>query len=61
MTNLSLLTPPVNRLLHAVRVPRDDEIREQRQRPRDRDHFVAAPTAFRRDSARVDRALQLMD
>ncbi|MGF6978272.1 hypothetical protein QFZ94_006787 [Paraburkholderia sp. JPY465] len=53
--------PTIKGCLDALCIPRNDQVCQQRQGARNRDHFVAAPPALRRDLAGLDCALQLMD
>jgi hypothetical protein len=58
--SLPLAAPGVDRRLHVLCVPCDDQVRQQRQGARNRDHFVTTTAALRRDFARVDRTLELV-
>lgn len=57
---LSLALPVIKSGLHTLRVPCNHQIRQQSQGAGYGNHFVAAPSALRRDLAGVDRGLQLM-
>jgi hypothetical protein len=61
VNSLSFALPVIKRGLHALRVPRNYQVCQQRQRAGYCNHFVAAPSALRRDLAGIDRALQLMN
>jgi hypothetical protein len=58
---LSFALPVIKRGLHALRIPRNHQVGQQRQRAGYCNHFVAAPSALKRDLAGVDRTLQLMN
>jgi len=42
-------SPTIKGCLDALCIPRNDQVRQQRQGARNRDHFVAAPSALRRE------------